>query len=195
MNQKIPTNCRMPKASAKPSWSTSGRACQISAGALNSASAGEVPMTLPTTTASSARRKRTLSAVEILYRVQSEKCRCDHRVKRPKTTSDQNLLYRALLVQIHRWIWRSTSRAASQSSHCCDHATWRCASTHVSAGENCRYSFHTSTSKITAKSSTYRVRSHQVTGLRVPLAFHGKRGSGAPAELPGRTASGVVSVT
>ena len=47
---------------------------------------------------------------------------------------------------------------------------------------------------MTAKSSRYRVRCHHVIGLRVPLAFHGKRGSTSGPAAPGG-AAGVVSVT
>jgi hypothetical protein len=64
----------------------------MSAGALKSAIAGDVPRIFPMTIANSATRKSSFSRVAILYRVQSENLRCDHRLKRPNTRSDQNRL-------------------------------------------------------------------------------------------------------
>src|SRR4051794_10653805 len=96
---------------------------------------------------------------------------------------------------MERWTCRNTSRPASHSSHGCAQATCCCASHHVSAGENWRYSLQTSTSKTTANSSRYRTRCHHESGLRVPLAFQGKRGSGGAVAGSGRAASGVARVT
>src|SRR3954449_7171216 len=66
---------------------------------------------------------------------------------------------------------------ASHSTHCWSQATELVISLSVAGGLNRVMSYQTSTPKITAKRMRNFTLSQKPSGLRVPLAFQGNRGS------------------
>ena len=91
-----------------------------------------------------------------------------------------------------KWIWRSTSRPASQSSHC-ESVSWMSAASVNGSSGLSAIDAHTMISHATTNSSSSRMRSHSDIRLRV-AAFGLRWGSvgGGGAAGPVASATGAV---
>jgi hypothetical protein len=112
----------------------------------------------------------------------------------PNTFSDQKRWYPGDFSLMKKWIWRITSRPASQISHCESRSWISAASLNGSSGLSA-IDAHTMISQAMTNNSSSRTRSHSDIRLRV-AAFGLRWGSvGGGAAAPGASATGAVTAS